>query len=305
MTQTSVLFFSLTLGLLIIHTTQAFAAACCGGGFATPAIISGDDKAQITTSYSFVDVTVDSIDIQGVWHKWDTHQKVQTFKIEYAGVFKDRWQAGFSLPIIERTRLNQSYAGLGDTTLTLGYEYLPDWNYNPYRPKGIGFIQVTLPTGKSKADSEVGGLDSRGNGLWAIGLGSLHTKTWMAFDVFTSLEMHHSFSRSLSNSNLRATLKPGYGGNLGLGAGYNLKSYRIGTSILWTYEDAHRTELDSGKTLDGSIERFATASLSVSYMADNDWSGTIAYTDQTLFGSPINTSLGQGINMQLQKKWGR
>ena len=63
---------------------------------------------------------------------------------------------------------------------------------------------------------------------------------------------------------------------------------------------------DSGAgNYDGSIERYATAQLSLSYMASAEWTGTLTYMDQTLFGSPINTSLGQGIAIQAQRRWGK
>lgn len=304
MKQKSALFFSL-LWVCLLAPSWSFAAACCGGGFAAPSLITGDDKAQVTTSYSLVEVTVDNVDSQGLWHKWDVHQTVKTFKMDIARVFYDRWQAGLSLPVIERTRLEQNYSGLGDTALTLGYEYLPDWNYNPFKPKGIGFLQITLPTGKSRADSRVGGLDSRGNGMWALGAGTFLTKTWFYLDAFTSVEVHRSFAREVDTPELKGTITPGWGGNFSMGVGYNIKSYRIGTTLTWTYEDAHRTQFNSGLPNRGSVERFATANISLSYMASDAWSGTLAYIDQTLIGSPVNTSLGQGIHMQLQRRWGR
>jgi hypothetical protein len=299
-----ILCFSL-LGASVLSGTKARAAACCGGGFAAPSIIAGDDKAQLTTSYSATEVVIDNVDSQGIWRKWDTHQQVQTFKIEGAHVFWDRFQAGLSIPVIQRSRDSLNYSGLGDVSTSLGYEYLPDWDYNPFRPKGIGFLQLTLPTGKSKADSDVGGLDSRGNGFWALGMGTLLTKTWARFDSFTSLELHQSFGKQVSNSQFSGKLEPGYGGNLGIGLGYNVKDYRFGSSITWTYEDAVKTNSNSGTSNDGSIERYATGVLSASYMASDEWSGTFSYSDQTLFGSPVNTSLGRGVALQIQRRWGR
>ncbi len=299
-----ILCFSL-LGASVFIGTKARAAACCGGGFAAPSIIAGDDKAQLTTSYSTNEVVIDNVDSQGIWRKWDTHQQVQTFKIEGAHIFWDRFQAGLSIPVIQRSRDSLNYSGLGDVSTSLGYEYLPDWDYNQFRPKGIGFLQLTLPTGKSKADSDVGGLDSRGNGFWALGMGTLLTKTWARFDSFTSLEFHRSFGKEVSNSQFSGKLEPGYGGNLGIGLGYNVKDYRFGSSITWTYEDAVKTNSNSGTSNDGSIERYATGVLSASYMASDEWSGTFSYSDQTLFGSPVNTSLGRGVALQIQRRWGR
>jgi hypothetical protein len=295
-----------SFALICLGAQTSFGAACCGGGFAAPSIIAGDDKAQLTSSYSTTEVIVDNVDSQGIWRKSDIHQKVQTFRIEGAHIFEDRWQAGFAMPIIQRSRQSENYSGLGDVALSLGYEYLPDWNYSPYRPKGIGFLQLTLPTGKSKADSDVGGLDSRGNGFWAIGVGTLLTKALGRWDVFSSLEIHRSFEKDVNNSNFDGTLKPGYGGNLGAGFGYNLKDYRLGSGITWTYEDpVNSTSNVLGSTQNGAVERYATAVASVSYLASDEWSGTMSYSDQTLFGSPVNTSLGRGIALQVQRRWGR
>lgn len=302
MKRLTLLYFSFLF--LLFTPALAWSAACCGGGFASPAIISGDDKAQLTSSYSFTEVRVDNVDSQGIWHSWDSHQQVQSIRIEGAHVFEDRWQAGFALPFISRNKEASSYSGLGDLSASLGYEYLPDWDYNPWRPKGIGFLQLTLPTGKSRADSEFGGLDSRGNGFWAIGAGTLLTKSWIQFDAFVLAEVHRSFSKSFSTSQVSGDLNPGVGGNLGCGFGYNLKDYRFGTGITWTYEDAIEMKTASSSA-PGSVERYATAQANVSYMANDDWSGTLSLTDQTLFGSPVNTSLGKGVAVQLQRRWGR
>lgn len=300
----SVLIFSLFFTVLSFGV-EALSAACCGGGFAAPSIISGDDKAQMTSSLSATEVVVDNVDSQGIWRKWDSHQQVKTFKIEAAHIFLDRYQAGISIPVIERTLESTSYSGLGDVSTTVGYEYLPDWDYNPWRPKGIGFLQLTFPTGKSRADSEVGGLDSRGNGFWAFGAGTLLTKNWTKFDSFVSLEVHRSFGKDVSNSQFTGEVKPGYGSNVGLGVGYNLLDYRFGSAVTWTYEDAVKTIPSGGVTNNGSVERYATAALSLSYMYSDDWSGTANYSDQTLLGSPVNTSLGKSLSLQLQRKWGR
>ena len=287
-----------------LYSATTFAAACCGGGFATPAIISGDDKAQLTTSYAFSEVVVDNVDSRGIWKKWDQHQKVQTFRIDGAHLLSDRWQAGFTVPILQRSYMEQTYSGFGDVSSSVAYEYLPDWDYNPYRPKGIGFLQLTLPTGKSRAESEVGGLDSRGNGFWALGAGTLLTKIIGRYDLYSSLEVHRSFGKKISNSQVTGALNPGWGGNFGLGGGYNfLKVWRAGSSITWTYEDP--VNLRGQSNFNGAVERYATALFAVSYLINNQFAGTLSYSDQTLFGNPVNTSLGRTVLLQLQRRWER
>jgi hypothetical protein len=297
-----ILLFSFLLATLDSAIVRG--AACCGGGFATPSIIAGDDKAQFTTSLSMTEIVVDNVDTQGIWRKWSEHQNVQTLKLEGAHIFNDLWQLGFSIPLIQRTRQSEIHSGLGDMAVSLGYEYLPDWNYNPYRPKGIGFIQIIFPTGKSKADSEVGGLDSRGNGFWALGAGTLLTKSLGRWDAFSSFDIHKSFDKKIRNSMFSGTLKPGMGGNWGLGLGYNLKDLRLGSSLTWTYEDPIKTTSELSNE-SGNRERFTTAVLSLSYKTSSEWSGTFSYSDQTLFGDPENTSLGRGFLLQWQRRWSR
>lgn len=293
---------ALLFSLLFVDSV-ARAAACCGGGFAAPSIISGDDKAQLTTSYSYSEVVVDNVDSSGTWRKWDVHQRVQTLRLEGARLISDRWQAGGVIPVVQRTRLDENHSGLGDLSGSLGYEYLPDWDYNPYRPKGIGYLQLTLPTGKSRAESEVGGLDSRGNGFWAVGLGTLLTKAMGRWDAFSALDVHRSFSKHVSNSQVEGTLEPGYGGNWSLGGGYNTVAWRFGGSVAWSYEDPVRVK--GAVRAAGSVERYATGVLSVSYLPSSLWAGTLSYADQTWFGNPVNTSLGRTIALQLQRRWGR
>lgn len=294
--------------LLFAFQDTAHSAACCGGGMSVPTMIISDDRAQFSASFGHLDVAVDYVDSQGIWRRWEQHQSVQTIKLEGAHIISDRWQAGVSLPIISRHYGNENYSGLGDIATSLSYEYLSDWNYNPYRPKGIGFIQAMIPTGKSRSDSEVGMLDSRGNGFWAIGAGIILTKSWLMWDMFVLLEWHRSFAKRISTSMVQGYVRPGRGSNLGLGFGYNWAMYRAGFSFTRTQEDPIETQFVGEPRAVSSWqgqERWDTMALSLSYLQSEQWSWTINYSDQTVFGDPLNTSLGKSVGIQLQHRWAR
>lgn len=283
--------------------SKAFAAACCGGGFAAPALIVGDDKAQLTASISYTEIT-DDVGTDSLWRKRNSTESTESLKIEAAHIFSDLWQAGISIPIIKRNRAHESSSGFGDVSATLGYEYLPDWDYNPWRPKGLGYLQITLPTGKPINESEANfQLDSRGRGYGAVGVGTILTKILDRWDVFANFDVHRSFSKRFSNSQNQGTLHPGYGGNLGLGAGYNTSALRYGCGLTWTYEDpVDVTGMTSSK---GAAQRYSTASLSLSYLFKNEWASTLSYADQTWFGEPVNTTLGKSVMLFVQKRWVR
>src|SRR3954471_2022973 len=82
---------------------EAHGAACCGGGFAAPSVIVGDDSAQLTTSYAYSQIT-DDVGADSMWRHHQGRESSETYKIEGAKVFWDRWQSGFSLPVVRRTR---------------------------------------------------------------------------------------------------------------------------------------------------------------------------------------------------------
>ncbi len=131
----------------------------------------------------------------------------------------------------------------------------------------------------------------------------LLTKTIGRYDFISTIEVHRSFEKFVNTSQINGRLKPGWGTNFGFGGGYNWSSWRLGGNLIWTYEDP--IDIEGNTNSKGTLERYATAIASVSYMANDDWAGTLSYTDQTLVGSPVNTSLGRGAVLQIQRRWGR
>lgn len=292
---------------LLLSAQHVRAASCCGGGFALPSLITGDDKAQVTTSISQSQVDTD-VYSNGIWQKRNSDDTTQTYKLDYAHIFADRFQYGFSLPI--QTRQNNAggtankESGLGDISTQLGYEYLPDWDYNPWRPKGIGFISLTLPTAPSIYEV-TNSAESRGRGFFAIGAGTVLTKSWLNWDANANFEVHHSFTKVVNNpQTVSGNIVPGNGASFGFGGGYSFGDTRIGSSLSWTYEDPVNVE-SNGSTSNGSPEKYATGTLSLSQMFNQDWAASLSYSDQTLFGDPSNTVLSKSLALSLQKRWQR
>ncbi|MGE3610569.1 MAG: hypothetical protein AB7I27_13345 [Bacteriovoracaceae bacterium] len=297
------LLFSLSL---LTISSKILAGACCGSGFTIPSIITTNDKAQIATSYTYSKVYAD-VFTNGDWRRRKEKDVTQTYKIEGAHIFSDRFQFGTSIPYQKREREGAqagSSAGLGDVSFQLGYEYLPDWDYNPYRPKGIGYLSLITPTGRSIYESKDGsGIDARGRGFWGVGAGSVLTKDWDSFDANMNFEAHYSFPKRVSNQTTKGTIRPSYGGSMAVGAGYNLKKLRLGGLINWFYEAP--TDVTGTTPSKGTLKRYASGSVLLSYLLENNQSLVLSYSDQTIFGSPLNTSLSKSITLFYQKRWER
>lgn len=289
--------------------TSAWAAACCGGSSASPSLILGDDRLQLSTQLSRGQTVVDYVDAMNGWHTQEDMASSETLKIDVVYLVSDLWQVGASIPWIQKKKAGEHSAGLGDVSLTLGYEYLPDWSYHPWRPKGVGYLQLLAPFGKSNEEaSDIYKLETRGRGYWQLGLGTILTKTKGIFDGFCSLDTHYSFAKQIHTEVFEGRASPGWGGQMGVGLGYNFKNWRVGSALSWIYEEA--VHLEQGQIVEETLpQRLATASVSLAYLFSEQnseiWSSILTYADQTLFGDPLNTSLDQVVSVLIQHRWTR
>lgn len=288
------------------HGVGVLAAACCGGGVSVASLITTDDKAQVSAllSQSKVDTDVFS---NGVWQKRKTQDETQVLRLEASQIFEDRFQYGLSVPLQNRQREANSsgaYSGLGDVSAQLGYEYLPDWDYNPLRPRGIGFLALTLPTGKSIYESSDGsGADSQGRGFWALGIGTVLTKFWGRYDASLVAELHKSFEKKVESAQFQGVVRPNLGESLGFNFGVSFKKFRGGLGLIFVHEES--IAVQGSVNSDGSPQESATGSISVGYELADSMVTNISFSDQTLFGSPTNTTLSRAILVSFTKKWAR
>jgi hypothetical protein len=290
---------------LSFFTSHALAAACCGGGFALPSLISSDDQFQGSVTYIYGRV-IDDVLPDGKWVKYQVADQTDTLKLDAAHLIADRWQIGASVPVIYRSHSDaqgsSSRTGFGDSAINLGYEVLPDWSYSTWRPKGLVFLQLTAPTGKSVyEDTDVRGASITGRGFWALGAGLLFTKSWgTLYDAQVSGDVHRSFNREVNNQAAGGVLHvhPGWGESLTAGVGLNYRNVRLGLNLGLNYEDPVNVSGAASST--GGLQRFETASAIASYMFSDALALSFSYSDQTLFGSPLNTVLSRTFGLVLQ-----
>jgi hypothetical protein len=277
----------------------------------------GDSQSQLTQTFSYNQTIIDRVDSEGIWYPSKTSSVLATYRIDYAYAFEQS-QVGISIPIVQKQRATYYNSGIADTQLSLGYEFLPDWDYSWWRPKGVGFMQLILPTGKYNDSSEMGGADNLGQGFWGFALGTVFTKSISKWDLSTNVDVHHFLPRSTSTPYYSGEIQPGYGGHLGAGVGWNKKDFRIGSSVEWTKEQAMQLKANPSEfSSDGAEENYATLFVSASYTPSNKSSNkltednnpfsnlsySLSVADQTLLGNPSNTSLGRTLSFSLQKRW--
>ncbi|WII71623.1 serine protease spb1 [Bdellovibrio sp. 22V] len=294
------------LFLFALSPSLSLAASCCGGGFSIPALILGDDKAQVTSTYSYSEVS-DEVLANGKWLRRDDGNNSQTLKLEGALLLSEGLQTGISLPMIAKSSdSSERSSGVGDVSIYLGHETFAETTYSQWKPKGVTFLQLTLPTSPSVYDEDATTANEiRGRGFYSLGAGLALLKTLRVWDYHVSAEIHRSFTRDVSNENFggNATVIPGWGTSQTLGVGWNRGDLRLGSALSFLYEEA--ISIDGVTHSEGTAQKNFTWGLSGSYMLSLESAITVSYNDQTLIGNPINSSLSKTINLSYQQRWPR
>jgi hypothetical protein len=308
---------ALLFATAVLLASDARAASCCGVASAAPTLITGDDLGQVSVSVAQSQIVGDA-PATGlpVFRANGDDEQAQTLRIEGAFLVADRWQLGASIPVTRRSRetarMNSSASGIGDIGLSAAYEILPEWDYSPWKPRGFVFTQLTIPTGGSAYDasltsSQPWGMDARGRGFYSGGAGALFVKSWSSWDALLIAETHRSFTKTFTDPGTNEPLKltPGWGGSLGLGAGYSPGRLPIRFGLL--VSPAH----EGGTLAEGSIDSHSSSqlvwntSLLAAWMPTRQSSVSAIYTDQTLVGPASNVALNRTFAVLLQKRWER
>jgi len=211
--------------VLALAPSLARAAACCGGGIPVPALVLGDERANISTTLSYATVGTD-VTADGIWQHRSITEQSQILRLDSAHIFADRFQVGASMPIVRRARNEDARTGLGDVAINGGYEVLPEWEYSPWKPHGVAYLQMTLPTGRSIYEAtDVDQLDNTGRGFWALGTGIALSKIRGPWDGVFLVDLHRSFSKEVRGTVAGdLQLSPGWGGSLTVGAGRSTRT---------------------------------------------------------------------------------
>lgn len=299
------------VGGLLGFVRAASAAPCCGGASALPQLITGDDRAQVSASLSHGNVIGDAPP-QGipVFRAASDSERVQILRFDAAYLVEERLQVGMGLPIVRRSRNfsekdGSSATGLGDLGASAAYEFLPQWTYSAWKPRGFVFTQITVPTGPSIYDASQSHLvDARGRGYWSAAAGVAFVKSWGNWDALASIEGHRSFSRTVSSSDGQSiSLHPGWGASALLGGGFSPGGgdLRLGLSLSPVHEGA--IDVEGGVTSRSEAQLVWNTSAQVGYLLSPEWSSSLAYTDQTLLGPARNVSLSRTVMLSLQHRW--
>ncbi len=318
--------FEISAGIFFaVHSLTAGAAPCCGGGGQIPALITNDDRAQLSARLMILDVVGDAPGAgQGVpVFRTDASGSEQRTVVSLEGAWvvdDDRLQIGGILPVqynhVAQTRSGANSTavgfGLGDPSFSVGYEAVQEFESDTWVPRVWIYGQMVAPLGRSVYESTTTlGSDVTGVGQWQTHGGIVATKIISSWDFQVAARAGALWARGFeqNSSAIFTALGPASVWQGGLSAGYRIASLRMGLGVDTRYQSVQQvSQVSTGGTLisaQASQRWVWTTALSLAWSVTAEWSVGVTYLDQTLLGPAINTSLSRGISLGSSWAWGR
>ena len=285
----------------IFFASQVLGASCCGGGhFANPLV--HNSGIRLGVSYLVQDIVIDSVDSSGVWRTQDQSTQVSTAQYEVSASLNEFWFISIGAQKIEKSQGSRHYSGYGDSRFQLGFNlasYLESDKWPNMQLDQIKLIATATGANSAPRESSTeGGLDSFGSGFNSLGVGVQLGMNQNLWDYFSAIFFRQYNQRSLQVNQENSQWTPSTGGQFYFGAGYKLGKSRFWGLLSFVEEGDVEFKTDSFSSI-RPTERYGLVQIAWSQVWQEKWSTTISVLDQTLVGSPINTSLSRGLQMGL------
>ncbi len=251
-----------------------WAAPCCGGGPAGIPLITGDEQLALRMGLAQVQEEY-YIDTYG--YRSEKGRDYQLFTLSSSFLLNDRWQAGFLLPLQQ----TQAEKNIGDLSLNIAYELLPELSYSRWRPKLFVYSGLDLPTGRSTFDNPTSEDQISGLGYYRAALGALAVKAMAKIDWNAGFKVVRGIERENSGDVIS------YQGSFGLG--YSLRPARLFSALNANYERIDQDQFRQWWSWSAGV----SAELAAEKLL------ALTFEDQGLVGRPLNTSPQKIISLNI------
>lgn len=258
-------------------SSNALAAACCGGGVLAPQIVSGDFRAQVSSTLSLTHLT-----FNGAW--------------AVPRILDDRLQLSARMPLALFTP--------GDLAVGANLELLRGWESSGALAGTdvLAFVGLQMPTGVSIY--ELRSLQSQvsGTGFFRVSGGVFAARVWGDVDLQVLAALHRDLSRRfMDGSGDPIFVDPGFGAITTLGVGWSPSAgflrFGLQTTVYW---EQGIVTLQPGQAARGRDAASLDLSANLAWLIDSTWTLSAAYTE------PLGTeSRDRSAALLLQKRWWR
>lgn len=281
----------------LLFSQKILAASCCGGGSSSSMIITSDNRREI--SIGFTSRTDIGQTDQNGWSTFNNHQIIDgksIFNLQYGEQVAENFQLGVKTAIAEKhvkkSGKDEKTQGFTDLELQTTYEYLPEYTFHPYKPRGFIYTKLSIPLSKSIYNSQSSILsDVRGSGLYSASLGNFLIKKLDLVTLKVGFEFTKTFAKQFSEFKLDSYHR--YTIPIGIAYAFNQSDFSIGFTNTFSYTDEKKF---IGNNLSNShFERFWDSNIFLNYSPNRQVIYGLSYSDSSIFGESINSPLYRSV----------
>ena len=289
-----------SLALLFLYQGPSFGAACCGGSSTAPLIMAKEMKSTVIFSLT-KDSLTNSASNDGVTSSRSKELNSITDQLNVGAIYSlsPYLQLAGSFTYLSQYALTkatqESSSGLKDATIQLNYEFLPEYFYSTWKPRGFIFSSFTTPIGKSIYDSKKPfQTDAISNGQYSLNSGLYFIKNWSQWDANFLVSLSHVFSKDFQANGQAIQVRDyqKFISNIEIGFTPENSNLRVGTLFNFSYQGekkisnspALNESYHLGLGING-IYQFSKFNIGINYL------------DQSFFNFAKNKELSQTIGV--------
>jgi hypothetical protein len=315
--RSSALFASGFLVFSLFYSQTAHSAACCGGGGASGTLITGDSQSQLSAVVSSQRAIIEkylgreSI----IYHSKIRHDQTHSLGLAGSILLSDRWQVGAQTQVqwreVMRSQQEKSAQGWGDSSASLGFEFLPEYFYSEYKPRGHVYLSLAVATGLSIYESRslwAEDVTSAGNHSLAVGI--IFTKIFGNLDLSTSLESGLHFARTFAGVGVdipptSLDSRKFFNGNLSVGYSPFSSNFRLGSSLGAQWAGARVITSEDFANIQPARILFPLT-FELSWLFSPTSSLGLGYRDETVLSTfADNSTFGRSLLVSFTQRWNR
>jgi len=300
----------IVLFVVAIHlpVRRAFAGACCGGGLANVALMTGDEKSRTLMSLNNRQALWDISNRGEATLRQDSgiEESQNQLTLEHSQLIRDDFQWGVRIDGSQQNlQLSQEKSlpryGLGDLRLSLGYEFLSELEYSWWKPKGFLILGAAIPLGKSTHETW-DPAEATSEGHFTPTFGLVFFKANEFFDISWATEIQTPLEQTFRNTTDREwpVTTQVSGGTItqttfALGHTFQKIPVRLAGRISPLWRSARKIQQE-GIDSETDIKRLTSLSIDLNWFFNDHQQLNFTFTDQTSLRNTLwasNTALSQ------------
>ncbi|MGH1468041.1 MAG: hypothetical protein ACRBBP_04055 [Bdellovibrionales bacterium] len=291
------------IGLVLLFcSSETYASSCCGQSSSSYTVLFLGQKSAVNMGTGYTEVEGRVFSGSNEFHIWGEDKKAykKRLSLDWAYSFSTRHQVFSKMSFFENNYEDsfgeENSSSVSDAVLGYSYEILPEYTYSKWKPVVYVSSFINLPFGVSAYDKKSlsEGAGVTGHDQFGAGLGVSVRKVFYPLTVLAQVKAVRLLGKTFDGMKVSGF----YDGSASFLVSYASPFWNLGVSSGLTWSYLSKREIFDNRISSDSSDS-VTFLVSAQKVLNEEMSLTVAYSDQTILGTPQNTLLSKVYSLNL------